>query len=539
MATFKQQVEGITSLTIGTTPTNDELSQFLVDGTKEVVNRIITVRPDELMKFTLSTHDSNDSGVTVSGQLLSVVREHDSTTILRPCNMIDARDRYEASNSDSLKYRSKYNPGFYILNGKLHTVPASAGSNNDTIVTQVAYAVNQGHSSSSIDNFPDEYEYLVVLYASMRSLHASMGAKEMPAEPVFEELPSDLSDASIVFGSLTEKLASTINTGDMTVGTTGSVPTYTSPSTALTAFSIVSVPPDPPTIPGFSASISSTLPTLTVTPTYVEPSIAGVATDITGTMSTGGSKTDFGDWWDKWGDYIEDNDDPELAGAHGTKLSAFLNAYSLAMQNNLNVVNSRLQTELQSFNGNMQKYQNELQNIITEKQFTEQAKHAAELQQFQANISIYQAEVQTEVNEYQNKIARYQSELQDASNTYQANATLFQADLQKQLAEYQADIQLAVRNADHQGQQELEKKTRDMEALIQDFSLKLQNYQSQITRYQADSASSLQLYQADISKVGAEYQWLQDQYGRLRAEYEDSFTRLAQAAPEAAPEESR
>ena len=87
----------------------------------------------------------------------------------------------------------------------------------------------------------------------MRSLHASMGAKEMPAEPVFEELPSDLSDASIVFGSLTEKLASTINTGDMTVGTTGSVPTYTSPSTAITAFSIVSVPPDPPTIPGFSA----------------------------------------------------------------------------------------------------------------------------------------------------------------------------------------------------------------------------------------------------------------------------------------------
>ena len=74
MATFKQQVEGITSLGVGITPTNDELSQFLVDGTKEVVNRIIAVRPDEIVKFTTSIEDANDSGITVSGQILSVVR---------------------------------------------------------------------------------------------------------------------------------------------------------------------------------------------------------------------------------------------------------------------------------------------------------------------------------------------------------------------------------------------------------------------------------------------------------------------------------
>ena len=74
MATFKQQVEGITSLGVGITPTNDELSQFLVDGTKEVVNRIIAVRPDEIAKFTTSIEDANDSGITVSGQILSVVR---------------------------------------------------------------------------------------------------------------------------------------------------------------------------------------------------------------------------------------------------------------------------------------------------------------------------------------------------------------------------------------------------------------------------------------------------------------------------------
>ena len=36
----------------------------------------------------------------------------------------------------------------------------SAGSDNDAIVTQVYYAVNTGHASTVIQNFPKEYEYL-------------------------------------------------------------------------------------------------------------------------------------------------------------------------------------------------------------------------------------------------------------------------------------------------------------------------------------------------------------------------------------------
>ena len=55
-------------------------------------------------------------------------------------------------------------------------MPVSATSNNDSILTQTYYAINTGHSSSSIDDFPDEYEYLVVLYASMRSLQNIMGS---------------------------------------------------------------------------------------------------------------------------------------------------------------------------------------------------------------------------------------------------------------------------------------------------------------------------------------------------------------------------
>ena len=178
MADFKTQIAGLTDITINgsSSPTQDEVSQYLVDGTAEVANRIISLKPNELSKFTESTHDNNNSGVTLTGQVYSVTREHDSTSIVRKCQLIDPGERYDATDIESLHYRSKYNPGYYVLNGKVFTVPASAGSDNDSIVTQTYYATNTGHASTGIQNFPQEYQYLVVLNAAMKTLLNAMGA---------------------------------------------------------------------------------------------------------------------------------------------------------------------------------------------------------------------------------------------------------------------------------------------------------------------------------------------------------------------------
>ena len=164
MADFKIQVEGITGLTIGTSPTGDELSQFLVDGIREVINRIITINPIEMTKFCTTTNST--TSVTKIGTILSVMREHDNTNILRSCAAISPENRYDATDVNSLNYRTKYNPGFYELNGSIHCVPEAGINNNDIVVTQVKYATNTGHSSTAIEDFPYEYEYLVVQYAA-------------------------------------------------------------------------------------------------------------------------------------------------------------------------------------------------------------------------------------------------------------------------------------------------------------------------------------------------------------------------------------
>ena len=179
MATFEQQVESITGLSIdgSSNPTQTELSSFLVEGVIDVVNRMIQIRPEELSKFTKTTHDTN--AVVKKGKILSVVREHDSTAVLRKCERINPADRYITTDSNSLLYKSKYNPGFYELNGSIYTVPAAGSSNNDIIVTQVHYdtglVYGDNYNAGAIENFPTDYENLVVIYASIQSLQAAMG----------------------------------------------------------------------------------------------------------------------------------------------------------------------------------------------------------------------------------------------------------------------------------------------------------------------------------------------------------------------------
>jgi hypothetical protein len=398
MANFKAQVEGITQLSVGasTTPTQDELSQFLVDGTREVTNRMIAVKPEELIKFTSSTHDSNNSGVALQGRVLSVVREHDSTTILRECTMINPGDRYNASDSESLTYRSAYNPGFYILDGKIHTVPISAAGNNDAIVTQVYYAVNQGHSSTSIDNFPNEYEYLVVLYASMRTVFAVMSSKAITTLSI-SAVPPD----SVAFTALT--------------------------STALTEAGNLS---------GLDSITLASATTFSSVPTYTAPTVEGASTELTSmeaitgdAVGTDADFIDFEKWFTVVGELIEDEEDSELAASQLEKIGTYISAYSAQVNNNLN-----------SFNEENVIYQAEIQNkmAVLQAALSNEVK-AADLRMQQA-IKNKEIDVQKEI---QNETNRVQTIIQSATtaiSNYQAELGTYQAEVATQIQEHQAAI---------------------------------------------------------------------------------------------------
>ena len=209
MATFEEHIEGLTQIDISATsaPTQTQLTGFLVDGLIDCVNRITMLNPQELSKFSKTTNAT--SSIAKKGKILSVLREHDSTDILRPCTPIPAELRYEATDTESLHYRSKYNPAYYELNGNVHCVPQAAGGNNDIIVTQVHYdtglVFGDNYNSVAVENFPLEYEYLIALYGGAQSCQAAASdiqnnmpdVPSVPANPIFDLDATELPDLPI------------------------------------------------------------------------------------------------------------------------------------------------------------------------------------------------------------------------------------------------------------------------------------------------------------------------------------------------------
>ena len=51
----------------------------------------------------------------------------------------------------------------------------------------------------------------------------------------------------------------------------------------------------------------------------------------------------------------------------------------------------------------------------------------------------------------------------------------------------------------------------------------IQKYQTEVTTYQAEVAAEVQEYTQNLQGDGMGYQWLQDQYTRLKAEYDQAF----------------
>ena len=176
MATFEAQVEGLTSLSLdgSSAPTQTELTQFLTDGAKEVIN----VMPKKLQYF-CATEDTftsvavgSEAEVLTSGDVLQVIRS--DGTINQPCVQISYNVAGRASDTTDIKAATATYPVYYIYDGKLNALPASGSRKYLEIKRhEVAY----GDSSiGPAGGFPKEAEYLIPLYAAIKSLQNAMGS---------------------------------------------------------------------------------------------------------------------------------------------------------------------------------------------------------------------------------------------------------------------------------------------------------------------------------------------------------------------------
>ena len=175
MASFQTQVMGLTDLSIsssGTNPTEAQLTQFLTDGVKEIIN----ILPPNLLDWCASgqtftsTAANSESETMNTGKILRVYRNDGDFD--RVCRRIKADDKGYVTDPDDMGYASVTDPVFYTQNNKINVLPEGGSCKYDEVqYPSVAY------SDSAIAVFPDEAEYLVVLYGAIKSLQNVLGDK--------------------------------------------------------------------------------------------------------------------------------------------------------------------------------------------------------------------------------------------------------------------------------------------------------------------------------------------------------------------------
>ena len=396
MATFHLQVEALTGIAIdgSSSPSEDELSQFLKDGVMDVTNKWLTGHPNDIYMFGKeSAETTSNNSLNLNGaKIISVVREDGTDNQWRGCTQISPSMQYEVTDTDSLNYASATNPVYMIGDaGKISVFPAPGSAPNAFKVYYVNKdAVNGSgsalaHAHDDILYFPIDKVYLVVLYASIQALHSKMG------------------------------------------------------DTSITALSINTVPPDTPSAPSFSytnaaddTSIDSTIGAITdlealgSAPTYTPPAVGGSTEELTANMSTGNSQTDFSDWVEKAGDYIQTDEDVELANAQISKINTYLSAYSQAMQNQVNEfneANTKYQAEIRE---HLQESQNEVQRLIT-------IYNKVSDINLQNAINTYR----TQVDEYSQRLSKYSQEIAGYNADVGREVQQYTQNLQQQVTNYQ------------------------------------------------------------------------------------------------------
>ena len=195
MATFEEKIEALTQISISTdtTPTQSQLTDILNDGIKDLINKVTVVRPDESFKFASESIITGAGGVNVTGQIIGVVREYGSATDVRPATPIPAELRGLSTDITSLHYRSTSNPCYYTLNRKLYILPTPTSATTRGIVSQIEYPT-VSYSDSAIDDFPDEYENSIVLYATAMSANSAAQSMQnnLPTRPTQPSAPSNV-----------------------------------------------------------------------------------------------------------------------------------------------------------------------------------------------------------------------------------------------------------------------------------------------------------------------------------------------------------
>ena len=188
MATFSEQIVSL----VGNTVDQDELDQWLVNGAKEVINSLPVNLLEHCADKSADIADSNGLALGGAvGKILYVTRLDGSYE--QPCRALIGSQGDLADDSTAASYyATSEDPAYFIRDNTVFVKPNPTGSGNAGRVYYINLPTSiTAISDSSITNFPDEAEYLVVLYAAIQQLAQSLADETSNEDSELYGLNSD------------------------------------------------------------------------------------------------------------------------------------------------------------------------------------------------------------------------------------------------------------------------------------------------------------------------------------------------------------
>ena len=187
---------------------------WAADGAKQLINMM----PRELKEKCTTETTLNHSATTIDldtlgGEVLYVNRlSADSGGSRIPCRKVPSMYGELSNDSNSLYKASATDPVYWILSSGdaaiLNVIPTPT-ENQTAIVYHVGYPTVDVSAVSTIANFPDELEYLVVLYVAIKVAESLMISEEDPEvfAPIINTLKQDYTEGIQLSGLIKQAKA--------------------------------------------------------------------------------------------------------------------------------------------------------------------------------------------------------------------------------------------------------------------------------------------------------------------------------------------
>ena len=383
MANFATRIKDLTSFDADTSAKQASVNDWLTSGSRTILN----ILPIDMLAR-IAGKDDFTSAIDVEGKrIISVLRKDENNGSKRmPCRLLPPSMMGRVDDSNYMEAASSSDPAYIIFNNELNTFPASDSSSDSRLIA-IDTSITVAYTESVINNFPDEAEEAVVLYASRNAL-----------QRLLNDVHSSLSNLNIVAVSPSSPALGTISYTDAT-------------NADASVTDVANVLVD---------AIDDVNPSTNV-PSFTSPELN---VDVS-TFST----------------FLEVDEDSELAAVQLGRLNNEVSQYQANIQNEIakfNKDNVRYQAELQD---ELAKHNASLQKAITSAQIAAQKAQSDSQQATSTDISNKAAD---QALSLQNAVQNMQAQVQDNTaliTKYSADLQEYQAEVQKEVQEYTQNLQ--------------------------------------------------------------------------------------------------